>query len=51
MDTELDRLDREAEAAAAAVREHLATAVRVWRGTVPPPGPPISRASTIEASW
>jgi hypothetical protein len=44
-DAELDRLDREAEAAASAVREHLATAVRAWRGAVPPSQPltPITR--------
>lgn len=48
MDTELDRLDRKAEAAAAAVREHLAAAVRIWRGTVPPPGPPLT---PITGEW
>jgi hypothetical protein len=35
MDAELDRLDREAGAAAAAVREHLAAALLIWRGDVP----------------
>jgi len=47
VDPQLNRLEDEFDAARAAVKEHLGTAVREWYGT-PPPGP---RLIPITDEW
>jgi hypothetical protein len=48
VDPVLTRLEDEFDAAQAAVKEHLSTAVRVWYGSAPPPGP---RPVPITDEW